>query len=384
MLKNKKNIAVLGSTGSIGTQTISVISKTPSRFRAFLLSANTNYKLLFKQALELQPKHVFINSNKGYNFLLKNLPKSVSVHFKDDDLSDVLSEEAVDLVLIAIVGKAGLLPTIIAIKANKDIAIANKESLVIAGEIIMSLAKKHGVSVFPVDSEHSAIFQCLCGEHTKNIKKLILTASGGPFLNLPADRFNDISLEQALKHPNWSMGQKITIDSSTLMNKGFEIIEAFWLFSIPLEKIEVVIHPQSIIHSMVEFVDGSIKAQLGKPDMRLPIIYALSFPERYVFDSGSFSLTDLPGLSFFNPDFVKFPHLKVAYDCLRVGGTAPCALNAANEVAVDSFLEKKIKFVDMIKIVEKSIELTTFVANPKIDDHLRVDEQTRIIAKKLI
>tara|TARA_B100000965_G_scaffold397687_1_gene414582 strand:+ start:935 stop:2089 length:1155 start_codon:yes stop_codon:yes gene_type:complete len=384
MLKNKKNIAVLGSTGSIGTQTISVISKTPSRFRAFLLSANTNYKLLFKQALELQPKHVFINSNKGYNFLLKNLPKSVSVHFKDDDLSDVLSEEAVDLVLIAIVGKAGLLPTIIAIKANKDIAIANKESLVIAGEIIMSLAKKHGVSVFPVDSEHSAIFQCLCGEHKKNIKKLILTASGGPFLNLPADRFNDISLEQALKHPNWSMGQKITIDSSTLMNKGFEIIEAFWLFSIPLEKIEVVIHPQSIIHSMVEFVDGSIKAQLGKPDMRLPIIYALSFPERYVFDSGSFSLTDLPGLSFFNPDFVKFPHLKVAYDCLRVGGTAPCALNAANEVAVDSFLEKKIKFVDMIKIVEKSIELTTFVANPKIDDHLRVDEQTRIIAKKLI
>ena len=384
MSKNKKNIAILGSTGSIGTQTINVISKSPSKFKAVLLSANSNYKLLCKQAIETTPKHVFINSNEGYYFLSKTLPKRISVHLGHNALGDVFSAENIDLVLIAIVGKAGLLPTITAIKAKKDIAIANKESLVVAGQLIMSLAKQYRVSVLPVDSEHSAIFQCLVGERKKNIKKLILTASGGPFLTLPEKDFGNIRLEQALKHPNWSMGPKITIDSATLMNKGFEIIEAFWLFNVQAEKIEVVIHPQSIIHSLVEFVDGSIKAQLGQPDMRLPILYALFYPDRLPFDGEQFNLTDLNPLTFIKPDFIKFPHLKLAYDCLRLGGTAACALNAANEVAVKAFLNKKIKFIDMIKIVEKSIELSNFVPNPKLDDFLGVDKQTREITTNLI
>ena len=293
-------------------------------------------------------------------------------------------QKNIDLVLTAIVGSAGLMPTISAINAKKIIALANKETLVVAGGLIMALAKKKGVSIVPVDSEHSAIFQCLVGEDYKSIQKIILTASGGPFFNYSAKEFKNISVERALKHPNWEMGAKITIDSATLMNKGLELIEAYWLFSRPVEDIEVVIHPESIIHSLVEFKDGSVKAQLGYPTMTTPILYSLSYPSRLDYQCPGFNLSKLKSLSFFEPDFKKFPHLSVAIEAIKTGGTAPCALNAANEIAVDAFLKKKIKFLDMIKIVEKSLENFTFVQIPKLEDYLSVDKETRSIANELI
>ena len=299
-------------------------------------------------------------------------------------LCDLLLSVKIDLVVSAIVGAAGLLPTIYAIRGGKNIALANKESLVIAGELIMGLIKKNNVSILPIDSEHSAIFQCLIGENKNSIKKLILTASGGPFLNLSKDEFKHITPKRALKHPNWDMGRKITIDSSTLMNKGLEVIEARWLFDVDVNDIDVIVHPQSIIHSLVQFSDGSTKAQLGMPTMISPIMYALFYPKRGVGEVDFLDFYKVSNLSFKPPDKIRFPHLKIAYEALKQGGVAPCVINAANEVAVHAFLNKKIAFLDMIKIVEKSLESFIFVKKPKLEDFLNSDLETRKYAKELI
>ena len=384
MSKAKKTISILGSTGSIGTQALGVVEESSDLFGVFLLSCNSNYKLLFSQAKKFKPKHVVINSEVGYQFLKKNLNSTTTVSLGVDVLCDLVQSKEIDLVLSGVVGSAGLLPTISAIKAKKTIALANKETLVVAGKLIMDLAKKNGVDILPIDSEHSAIFQCLMGENIKSVNKLILTASGGPFLNLPKAEFGNITVTSALKHPNWSMGNKITIDSATLMNKGFELIEAYWLFGVSEKNIDILIHPESIVHSLVEFVDGSIKAQIGFPEMTTPIFYALNFPNRMPRNFKSLNLADLKKLSFLKPSISKFPHLRLAYDCLVSGGTSPCTLNAANEVAVNAFLNKKISFLNMFKVIEKSLEKSIFVTNPKLDDYLCVDKETRKITTHLI
>tara|TARA_B100000902_G_C27315345_1_gene920975 strand:+ start:3112 stop:4278 length:1167 start_codon:yes stop_codon:yes gene_type:complete len=385
MFNKKKNIAILGSTGSVGTQTLSVIGEKSNLFNVFLLSANTNYQLLLSQVNKFKPKHVVINCLEGYSFLKKNVAKNrTHIYFGLNELCGLMDENEIDLVVSAIMGSAGLLPTIAAIKAKKDIALANKETLVVAGELIMNLAKENGVEILPVDSEHSAIFQCLLGEKKSNISRLTLTASGGPFLNTPKKDFNKITVSKALNHPNWVMGNKITIDSATLMNKGFEVIEAFWLFGVSEKNIDVVVHPESIIHSLVEFIDGSTKAQLGVPDMTTPILYALSYPERICYPFNPLKLAEYQHLNFYMPDKLRFPHLELAYQCLISGGTSSCSLNAANEVAVDAFLNKKISFLNMFKVVEKSVEKSIFVSNPSLDDYLYVDKKTREFALKLI
>ncbi len=385
MLKAKKNIAILGSTGSIGTQALNIVKNRPDLFGVFLLSANSNYMLLFAQAKKFKPKHVVINSEEGYRFLKKHLSnKKTEVSRGNSDLCGLMSASEIDLVLSAIMGGAGLLPTVAAISAKKNIALANKETLVVAGELIINLAKKHNVQVLPVDSEHSAIFQCLVGEKTSTINKLVLTASGGPFFNLPPAEFKNITISQALKHPNWTMGKKITIDSATLMNKGFELIEAYWLFGVSEKNIEIVIHPESIVHSLVEFLDGSVKAQLGLPDMTIPIFYALNFPDRKTYPFKPLNLIDCKKLSFFKPNKNKFPHLDLAYNCLSKRGTSACSLNAANEIAVDAFLKKRISFLNMFKLIEKSLEKSIFVSNPSLDDYLYVDKKTRELTLDLI
>ena len=385
MLKNKKTIAILGSTGSIGTQTLEIVKTHQKFFNIFVLSCNTNYKLLYRQALDFKPKYVVVNSNEGYLFLKKNLKnKDIRVVLGLSDLCGLMGAEELDLVVAAIVGSAGLLPTIAAIKAGKTIALANKETLVVAGELIMNLVKQYNALILPVDSEHSAIFQCLVGEDKNTINKLILTASGGPFLSKKSSEFNNISVDDALRHPNWEMGAKITIDSATLMNKGFELIEARWLFGVSEKNIDVVVHPQSIIHSLVEFVDGSVKAQLGLPNMTIPILYSLFYPNRKTHPIKDFNLSKMSELTFCGPDKSKFPHLQLAYDCLCRGGTAACSLNAANEIVVDAFLSKKIGFLNMIKIIEKSLEKSIFVGNPNLDDYLQVDLETREITTELI
>ncbi len=385
MLNNKKNIAILGSTGSVGTQALDIIFTLSGMFSAYVLSANSNHVLLLEQAYRFRPKHIVINTEKGYFFLkdrLKN--QDTVVWLGNDSLCQLMTDKNIDLVLTAIVGSAGLTPTISAINACKNIALANKETLVVAGELIMNLARKKNVSIIPVDSEHSAIFQCLVGEKAKTVSRLILTASGGPFFKCSMKELEGVSVERALKHPNWEMGAKITIDSATLMNKGLEFIEAYWLFNKSVEDIEVVIHPESIIHSLVEFIDGSVKAQLGHPTMTTPILYALSFPKRINYKQPPFILSELRTLNFFEPNLKKFPHLGLAIEAIKRGGTAPCALNAANEIAVDAFIKKKIKFLDMVKIVEKSLENFTFVQTPELDDYLSVDTETRLIANGLI
>tara|TARA_B100001250_G_scaffold407366_1_gene427993 strand:+ start:226 stop:1386 length:1161 start_codon:yes stop_codon:yes gene_type:complete len=385
MLKIKKNIALLGSTGSIGTQVLDIVKNKPDLFEVFLLSANSNYQLLYEQILTFKPKHVVINNKKGYLFLKKNVSsKHTHIHLGENDLCELVKDVGVDLVITAIVGSAGLMPTISAIKAKKNIALANKETLVVAGDLIMPLAKKNNVSILPIDSEHSAIFQCLVGEDHGTIKNLTLTASGGPFLKLPLKNFNQITIQDALKHPNWDMGSKITIDSATLMNKGLEVIEARWLFDIAPKNINVVIHPESIIHSMVEFFDGSTKAQLGLPTMTTPILYALCYPCRTSYDGKSFDLSDVGKLHFLKPNYIKFPHLKIAYEALDCGGSAPCVMNACNEVVVEAFLNKKIKFTDMFKIIEKCLEKSIFVAKPTLEDYLIIDQEARKKTKLLI
>ncbi len=341
----KKNIALLGSTGSIGTQTLSVVREHPDLFNVSVLTANNNYMLLIEQAKEFKPKHVVIVNESHYAHLKSALAgQDIIIHTGEKAIEDVVCDNIVDLVVTALVGFSGLKPTISAIKAKKNIALANKETLVVGGSIISDLCKKNGVSIFPVDSEHSAIYQVLMGEHINNIEKIYLTASGGPFRGRTKNDLINVSVSDALRHPNWEMGRKISIDSATMMNKGLEVIEARWLFDLSASKIEVVIHPESIIHSAVQFIDGSVKAQLGLPDMKGPIQFALGFPKRLPNSFDRFNFFDFQTLNFEKPDYNTFGCLNLAFNSIYKGGNSPCVLNAANEVAVDSFLKEKISF----------------------------------------
>jgi len=381
----RKNIAILGSTGSIGTQALEVISEQPDMFQVEVLTANKNSELLIKQAIKHKPNAVVIVDDKKYSYVnskLKNL--DIKVFSGNDALSQVVEMSSVDLVLTALVGYAGLKPTINAIKSKKDIALANKEVLVVAGEMITKMAKKNNINILPVDSEHSAIFQCLTGEDMNPIEKIILTASGGPFRGFSKDALRKVSKKDALKHPNWEMGQKITIDSATMMNKGLEVIEAKWLFNLDAKQIEVVVHPESIIHSLVCFEDGSMKAQLGLPDMRCPIQYAFSYPKRLKNNHKRFNFSDYPNLNFEKPDTSVFECLRLSYESMVVGGNAPCVLNAANEIAVQAFLDEKINFLKIPKIVSSCLEKTNFVPNPTYDDYVSTDEEVRKLAKDFI
>ena len=381
----KKKIAVLGSTGSIGVQTLKIIKEFSEDFELSLISANSSDTLLLEQALFFEPKHVIINTENGYSYIKKNLRSPFTkLHMGDQALCDLIESEDFDIVLVAIVGFAALLPTISAIKSGKKIALANKETLVVAGQIISSLMEKHDGNIVPVDSEHSAIFQCIQGESFESVKNIILTASGGPFRGYNKQQLENVSLKNALKHPNWKMGAKITIDSATLMNKGFELIETRWLFDVSFEKIKVVVHPESIIHSLVEYQDGSVIAQLGEPSMYIPILYALNFPKRIKSSAPKLDLIKIKTLNFEEPNKKIFRHLDLAYEAIKFGGSYGCVLNASNEVAVSAFLKEKIRFIDMIKIIEKSIEKITFVQNPNLDDLLEIDLETRKFANSII
>lgn len=375
----KKHIAVLGSTGSIGTQTLEVIAEQADLFKVSVLSANNNVELLSKQARAFKPETVVICNEEKYSILKENLSdlKEISVKCGSKALEEVVSYDHVDIVLTALVGFSGLLPTIAAIKAKKNIALANKETLVVAGSIITELTRENGVNIYPVDSEHSAIFQCLAGEQNNPIEKIILTASGGPFRGKDIDFLQKATKHQALKHPNWEMGAKITIDSASLMNKGLEVIEAKWLFGLKDEQIDVIVHPQSIIHSIVQFEDGSMKAQMGLPDMKLPIQYALSYPDRLKNDYPRFNFIDYPQLTFETPDYDNFKCLSLAFEAMKLGGNMPCILNAANEMAVAAFLKEKIGFLDIAKHVEYSMHNTPYFANPKLEELLHTDAEVR-------
>jgi len=380
-----KNIAILGSTGSIGTQTLDVIRWNSNLFRAFLLTAHSNADLLISQAIEFVPEYAIICDQSKYQEVkeaLAHLP--IQVLAGHQAIIDTVTHPEIAVVLTAMVGFAGLEPTIAAIKAGKDIALANKETLVVAGDIITALAKQNEVQILPVDSEHSAIFQSLVGEEYKSIEKLIITASGGPFRGRGLDFLANVTREDALKHPNWVMGAKITIDSASLMNKGLEVIEAKWLFDVEADQIEVVVHPQSIIHSLVQFRDGSIKAQLGLPDMKLPIQYALTYPNRIETNFKRFSFADYANLTFEKPDMETFRNLSLAYAALKQGGNIPCIINAANEIAVAGFLDRKIGFLTMSGIIEECMQKINFIAKPTLTDYLNTDKETRIFAENYI
>jgi 1-deoxy-D-xylulose-5-phosphate reductoisomerase len=360
-----KRIALLGSTGSIGTQALDVISRFPGVFEVEVLTAGSNTKLLAQQARKYLPDSVVIGNKAHYLQLkesIKDLP--VKVYAGDDAIEQVGTGSNIDLVLAAMVGYSGLKPTVAAIRAGKNIALANKETLVVAGEIIKKLVKQSGSKIIPVDSEHSAIFQCLTGEAGNPVEKITLTASGGPFLNYSFEMLENVKPQEALKHPNWEMGNKVTIDSASMMNKGLEVIEAKWLFDLNPDQIRVIIHPQSIIHSMVHFADGSVKAQMGIPDMRIPILYALSYPDRFQSDLPKLDLALNPALTFAEPDFERFRNLKLAYQALHQGGNMPCILNAANEVAVNAFLSGKIGFMQMPDLIEHTMEKTEYFPSP--------------------
>lgn len=376
-----KNISILGSTGSIGQNSLEVISKFPERFRVAYLSANKGINQLDEQIEKHKPDGAVVMDKASADFLRQKFGSSLKVLIGEEGLKEIASHPDVDIVINSLVGFAGLTPTIEAIKAGKRVALANKETLVVAGEIITQLLKDHHAELIPIDSEHSAILQCLVGEDVKNISKLILTASGGPFLNLEKKAFSSISVAQALNHPNWKMGSKITIDSATLMNKGLEVIEAHYLFNLPAKKIEVIIHPQSIIHSMVEFVDSSVKAQLGIPDMKIPIQYALTYPERMPSNLSRLNFSELHEMTFAQPDFEKFECLSLAYQALESGGTAPVILNAANEVAVELFLNGKITFDKIPKLIKSALEKYEVKQNPTIEDIIHVDNSTRSFIK---
>lgn len=385
MEEKRRKIAILGSTGSIGTQALDVIEKHKDKFEAYVLVANNRVELLIEQARKFLPEVVVIGNKDKYNQLkesLNDLP--IKVWCGSDAIEEVVKDDNIDMVLTAMVGISGLKPTISAIKAGKAIALANKETLVVAGELIASLALKHRVAILPVDSEHSAIFQCLNGEGNNKIDKILLTASGGPFRKYSTEQLINVTKKQALNHPNWNMGNKVTIDSSTLMNKGFEMIEAKWLFDVEPSQIEVLIHPQSIIHSMVQFEDGSIMAQLGQPDMRVPIQYAFSYPERLKLDIEPVDFFKISQLTFEEPDRVKFPNLTYAYEAIERGGNMPCILNAANEVAVSLFLQERIGFLEMSRLIEKSMNSSSFVKEPSLSDYLQSDIETREIVNGLI
>lgn len=381
----KRRIAILGSTGSIGTQALDVIASNPDKFEVEVLTANNNIKLLVEQANQFVPNHVVIANKEKYQEVkeaLSHLP--IKVFAGAESIEQVVTLPSVDVVLTAMVGYAGLESTIKAIEAKKVIALSNKETLVVAGELITRLADENKVPIYPVDSEHSAIFQCLQGEYHNAIEKIYLTASGGPFRTYSKAEMNEITPEKALKHPNWCMGAKVTIDSASLMNKGLEAIEAKWLFGLTPQQIEVVVHPQSIIHSMVQFEDGSIKAQLGLPDMRLPIQYAIGYPERLKTDWPRFNIVDYPNLTFEKPDLERFPNLTIAFEAMQKGGNIACAMNAANEIAVSAFLCGQLSFSQMPLIIEKTIEKTHFIEKPTMSDYRETDKAARIIANELI
>jgi 1-deoxy-D-xylulose-5-phosphate reductoisomerase len=381
----KRKIAILGSTGSIGTQALDVIEANSDLFQVEVLTAQNNADLLIQQAVKFKPNVVVIGNEKLYNKVSSALdPIDIKVYAGDNALGYVVESDSVDMVLTALVGYAGLLPTIRAIKAKKHIALANKETLVVAGEIITQLALENRIEILPVDSEHSAIFQCLVGENLNPIEKIILTASGGPFRGKDRAFLENVKKEQALKHPNWEMGAKITIDSASLMNKGLEVIEAKWLFDLKAEQIDVIVHPQSIIHSMVQFEDGSIKAQMGLPDMKLPIQYALGFPQRIVSDFPRFDFVNYPNLTFEKPDIETFKNLGLAFEALDRGGNMPCIVNAANEIAVDAFLKDKVGFLQMSDLIETCMSQINFVKKPTIDDYIETDKQTRAKALELL
>lgn len=385
MDSNKKNIALLGSTGSIGTQALDVIGRNPDLFRAYVLTAQTNADLLIAQALQFNPAYVIICDKNKYQYIKDALTNTeVQVLAGIEAITDIVTHPEINMVLTAMVGFSGLEPTIAAIKAGKDIALANKETLVVAGELITDLAAKHNVKLLPVDSEHSAIFQCLAGEEKNPVEKIILTASGGPFRGKDLDFLAKVLREDALKHPNWVMGSKITIDSASLMNKGLEVIEAKWLFGLDADQIDVIVHPQSIIHSMVQFQDGSIKAQMGLPDMKLPIQYAFTYPNRLQNNFKRFDFTSYPNLTFEKPDIKTFRNLALAFDALNKGGNMPCIINAANEIAVSGFLNNSVGFLAMSEIIETCMQKIDYKANPTLDDYLNTDKETRIFAQNLI
>jgi len=384
-LTSKKNIAILGSTGSIGTQALEVIDAHPDKFGVEVITAQSNYELLIQQAIKYKPNVVVIGNEDHYDKVFEVLdPKDIKVYAGIKALASVVEMDTVDLVLTALVGYSGLKPTINAINAGKNIALANKETLVVAGELITQLAREKGVNIYPVDSEHSAIFQCIVGEFHNPIEKIILTASGGPFRGKTRKELETVTKAQALKHPNWDMGAKITIDSASLMNKGLEVIEAKWLFGLKTEQVDVIVHPQSIIHSMVQFEDGSIKAQMGLPDMKLPIQYAMGYPERLKSDFPRFNFIDYPQLTFEKPDTDTFRNLSLAFEALKKGGNMPCILNAANEVVVAEFLKDRVGFLEMSSMVERCMEKIDFINAPTYDDYVSTDKETRIKALELI
>jgi 1-deoxy-D-xylulose-5-phosphate reductoisomerase len=381
----KKRIALFGSTGSIGKQTLEVVAANPHLFEISVLTAHKNADLLIEQALKFNPNVVVIVDEAGYqkvNEALKN--SDVKVYTGEEALISVAQMSEIDIVLTALVGFSGLKPTIAAIEAGKNIALANKETLVVAGEIVTKLAKEKGVNIYPVDSEHSAIFQCLTGEAMNPIEKIYLTASGGPFRGKKREDLASITKAQALKHPNWEMGAKITIDSASMMNKGLEVIEAKWLFGLTNQQIDVIVHPQSIIHSLVQFKDGSMKAQMGLPDMKLPIQYALTYPQRFETDFERFDFLNYPNLTFEKPDLDTFRNLQLAYDAMEKGGNLPCVLNAANEVTVEAFLNDKIKFLDIAEINEKVLAMANFSANPSLSALYTTDLEARHLASEII
>lgn len=385
ILHQKKHIAILGSTGSIGTQAIEVISAHPELFETEVITANSNATLLIEQAIRLEPNVVVIVDESKYKLVkeaLAHLP--IKVFCGKSALEQVVQMDSIHMVLTAMVGYAGLAPTIKAIEAKKHIALANKETLVVAGELITNLAKENQTDIYPVDSEHSAIFQCMAGEWHNKIEKIYLTASGGPFRGMKSDSLSQVTKAQALKHPNWNMGAKITIDSATLMNKGLEVIEAKWLFNLQSDQVDVIVHPQSIVHSIVQFEDGSMKAQMGLPDMKLPIQYALGYPERLKNQFPRFDFLNYPQLTFSKPDTETFRCLSLAYEAMRKGGTQACIMNAANEIAVEAFLMDKIKFTQIALVIEKTMQSTSFLSNPQLEDFIATDAEARAVAKSVL
>ncbi|MEG0796000.1 MAG: 1-deoxy-D-xylulose-5-phosphate reductoisomerase [Odoribacter sp.] len=380
-----KNIAILGSTGSIGTQTLQVIAANPERFCVEVLTAHNNVDLLIEQALKFKPNCVVIANEEKYTIVRDALQhEAIKVYAGAEAIAQVVTSSSVDLVVAAMVGYSGLIPILNAIRAGKNIALANKETLVVAGKLINQAIEKQKVAILPVDSEHSAIFQCLMGETRSRVEKLILTASGGPFRGKDRAFLEKVTPTDALKHPNWSMGAKVTIDSASMMNKGFEVIEAKWLFGVKPEQIEVWVHPQSLVHSMIQFSDGCIKAQLGVPDMRLPIQYALTFPERIDADFGRLDFRISPSLTFEEPDRKTFRNLELAYEAMNKGGNMPCILNAANEIAVEAFLQEKLSFIRMSDLIEETMQRVSFLPNPMLEDLMATDTESRRIAQSLM
>ena len=380
----KQRLSILGSTGSIGVQTLDIVAENPDLFEVTSLAAGSTWELLARQAIRFDVDSVVIADTTKYEPLRQALASyPIKVYTGSESLSQIVRSSEVDVVVNALVGYAGLHPTVAAIKAGKKIALANKETLVVGGDLVMRLAAERRVTILPIDSEHSAIFQCLSGEQSP-IRRLIVTCSGGALRDVPMEQLRDVTPEQALKHPQWSMGAKITIDSATLVNKGFEVIEAHWLFGIDADRISVLIHPQSIVHSMVEFDDGAIKAQLGTPDMHMPISYALMYPRRASRPSEQFDFLANPTLTFAEPDRVKYPALDIAYDCMRRGGTASCVMNGSNEVAVAAFLAGKCRFTDITASIEYALEKATFIAEPTLADYEASNEESRRLAAEYL